>query len=51
MSVFIVTVVQIGQDPLIYADVGTDSAALCMAAYDRFGPCGVSAKPAGEPQC
>ncbi|MBC7860313.1 MAG: hypothetical protein H7Z39_16390 [Burkholderiaceae bacterium] len=46
MSAFTVTVRRPGQPPFTRRQFGTDSAALSMAAQERFGPCGVTVKPA-----
>jgi hypothetical protein len=46
MSAFVVTVRQPGHAPLTYPAIAPDSVALVMDAQDRFGPCGVSVKPA-----
>lgn len=46
MSAFTVTVRLPGRPPFTRRELGTDSAALSMSAQDRFGPCGVTVKPA-----
>lgn len=46
MKTFTVTVRTLGSAIIArYKAIGTDSAAVHMAALDRFGPCGVSVKP------
>lgn len=44
MISFTVTVRTLGQ-LLRYAAIGTDSAAVHLAAIERFGACGVTVKP------
>jgi hypothetical protein len=47
MTTFTVTVRTLGSTIIAtYQAIGTDSASVHMAALDRFGPCGVSVKPA-----
>lgn len=46
MSAFTVRVRRLGLPDEVYPDFGEDSAAVQMAAYDRYGACGVSVKPA-----
>ncbi|OBV37702.1 hypothetical protein [Janthinobacterium psychrotolerans] len=45
MRAFTVTVCQATQPLITYPALGTDSAAVIMAAIDRFGPCVITAKP------
>ncbi|MGF6116673.1 hypothetical protein ABIE30_000659 [Janthinobacterium lividum] len=45
MGTFIVTVRRAAEPLLTYSALGTDSAAMIMAAIDRYGPCVITAKP------
>ncbi|WP_317205453.1 hypothetical protein [Janthinobacterium sp.] len=45
MKTFIVTVFRLDLPSETYLGTGTDSAAMSMAAQDKFGPCGVSVNP------
>lgn len=45
MRTFTVTVCRSTMPPITYPALGTDSAAVIMAAIDRFGPCVITAKP------
>ena len=46
MNTFNITIKVPGKPPLTRTDIGTDSAALIMAAQDEFGPCSVTVTPA-----
>jgi len=46
MSAFTVRVRRLGQPDEVYPAIGTDAISVQMAAYDRFGACGVSVSPA-----
>lgn len=45
MRTFTVTVCRVSMPPITYPALGTDSAAVIMAAIDRFGPCVITAIP------
>lgn len=45
MRTFTVTVCRAAKPLITYSALGTDSAAVIMAAIDRFGPCVITAKP------
>ncbi|MET3135291.1 hypothetical protein AAKU55_005599 [Oxalobacteraceae bacterium GrIS 1.11] len=45
MSAYTVTVCMLDQIRLRFYAIGRDSAAVNIAAQDRFGPCGASVKP------
>lgn len=45
MSAFMVTVRMLGQSPVKYHAIGTDSTAVHIDALDRHGPCGVTVLP------